>query len=526
MPSRHHQSAWRRRYHRKQAIRTALPVAIPVALAAAAGAVVAFSGGGGAAHINQSALADCASPPASTAPSAGAAPSDGAVPSAGPTPSGAAAPGAGAVPCPSGSASASPPATATAPAGSGAGRSGPAGPDPVDPTGKAISLTQSAQQAANTQNCTLTVPPDPLSAAGLATPWQLGDGCAESNPAEQAFVEATILAPGGQLSVYDPLVVTHGTTPAAPPLQPTIPAGSRIIINVGFNGANLVLTGAGAAQGQCVDSFGNSVISQTAACDAPAFYADANAQIASGTLKVPPLGTGSDGQPCPTTESFSLIDQDQSDNVDTAYLLNGHGQTAQDTPANQQAVGGAATITNGSDDGLLAHFVDPALGCAPFKAANDTSPSGTDSSQALEALSARQNQAYPRALLPVSDPQLLVGGQPSAGKVNAYRAAVDQPPLPAGADPTRNAELYCRNMVSLAPSRLQRDLAAERAFASPDAATGTSLATFLGARLSASFGNLGCQKFGLRNPVKITANDQGVATGVAYGAGRHWRRRR
>jgi hypothetical protein len=75
--------------------------------------------------------------------------------------------------------------------------------------------------AGNT-NCTLVVPKNPLTAAGLATPYQLvatnkGDGpCNEANADQSAFVEATILDPAtGALSVYRPLVVDQGTQPAA-----------------------------------------------------------------------------------------------------------------------------------------------------------------------------------------------------------------------------------------------------------------------------------------------------------------------
>ena len=265
-----------------------------------------------------------------------------------------------------------------------AGRPDLAEANPVDPTGAAISLTQTPAQAANSLNCTLIVPNNPLSARGLATPWQLGDGCSEANPNEEAFVESTILAPNGKLQIYDPLVITQGTTPAATPTVPTIPRGAQVIINAGFNGNNLVLEGGGAFQGRCIDAFGNSIIAQTSACNAAAFYADANSQIATGRLRVPGLGTGTDGQACESTESFSLIDQDQSDNVVSEYLLNGNGQTAQDTVANKNAMGGATVLANGSDDGLLAHFVDPALGCTPFEATDSTSPNGMDSSQATQ----------------------------------------------------------------------------------------------------------------------------------------------
>lgn len=390
---------------------------------------------------------------------------------------------------------------------------------PLDPAGNPISLDQTPAQAATSMNCTLTVPPDPLSAQGLATPWQLGDGCSEANPSLTAFVEATILTPGGQLSVYDPVVVTAGTQPAVPPAPPNLPSGSEVIIDTGFNGANLVLEGAGALQGHCVDAYANSIIAQTAACNAPAFYADANHQIARGTLTVPALGVGTDGQPCPTTRDFSLIDQDQSDNVLTAYLVNSAGQTAQDSAANQAAMPHAMTLTNGSDDGLLGHFVDLALGCLPFTAPSPTSPAGAAGSQALNELSAAQNQQDTIALLPVNDPQLLVDGHFSVGKTDTYRMLTDQPLLSSTVNTTENAATYCVDMLTIAPARLQLDAGLEARFPSPVPTLGSNLATFMGARLSASFMNLNCQAYGLKNPVRLQLNHAGIATAAMYGTG-------
>ena len=60
------------------------------------------------------------------------------------------------------------------------------------------------------------------------------------------------------------------------------------------------------------------------------------------------------------------------------------------------------------------------------------------------------------------------------------------------------------------------DQTLESGFASPVPALGSNLATFMGARLSASFGNLNCQNFGLKNPVTLTLNGNGVATAVTY----------
>jgi hypothetical protein len=388
---------------------------------------------------------------------------------------------------------------------------------PVDGTGAAINLNQTAAQAAASMNCTLTVPASPLTAQGLATPYQLGDGCSEANVGtEGAFVEATILSPGGTLQVYNPLVITAGTTPAAPPVVPTIAPGSAVIIDIGFNGTNLVLQGPGARQGRCVDALGQSVIGQVSACNAVNFYRMANAEIANGTLTVPPAGASQDGQACLTTRDFGIVDQDQSDNVITSYLVNGNGQTAQNTAANAAAIAGSQAIVNGSDDKLLAAFVDPATGCTPFTAPDSTDPAGTSGSQALNELSARVSQRGVIALVPPNDEMTLVNGAFSIAKTNVYRSLVDQPLLAPGTDATQVAAAYCQNMTNIAPARDKLDMARELNVGSPVAAVGSNLATFLGNRLSMSFTNLGCGKFGLTNPAAVTLDGNQVATAVTY----------
>jgi hypothetical protein len=386
----------------------------------------------------------------------------------------------------------------------------------VDAAGNAFNFNQNADQAAASMNCTLGVPANPLTAQGLATPWVLGDGCTWANGGtEGAFVEATILSPAGQVQIYDPLVITQGTTPAVAPTAPTIAAGSQVIISAGFNGNALALVGTGARQGNCIDAFGNSLINQTPQCNAANFYRLANAEIARGILTVPPAGTGGDGQACQTTRDFGLIDQDQSDNVVASYLFNpATGQTAQNTAANAGNLAGATVESNGSDNGLLNNFVDKALGCTPFTAPNPTNPNGTSGSQALDELSARANQKGTIALLPVNDPQLLVGGNFSIGKTNAYRIENDQPPLFTSAN--QNAARYCQNMVNIQTPRLKLDAAMETGTASPVPALGNNLATFLAARLSGSFGNLNCQNFGLTNPVTLTTDANGVATAATF----------
>jgi hypothetical protein len=552
----------RRRRRNSRAARIAVSLAIPMALGLTLGIIIAFSGGGRATSIEQSALGSCASAAADVSGAAPAASGNQAArdPSANaPDPAGSAnAPdpaGSANAPDPAGSANAPDPAGSGAPdpagsgapdpAGSGApapcpsasdstaatgptvagippinppGRPGAAGADAVDAAGDAFSFNQTPAQAADSTNCTVSVPAHPLSARGLATPWVLGDGCTwENGDTEGVFIDATILAPNGRIQVYNPLVITEGTQPEVAPAPPTIARGSQVILSVGFNGNALAVVGPGVRQGNCIDALGNSLINQTPQCNAANFYRMANFEIARGILKIPAIGTGKDGQACQTTRDFALIDQDQSDNAVAHYLFNPNtGQTTQATAANQANLPGDTVETNGSDNGLLDSFIDPTLGCTPFTATNPTNPAGASASQALNELSARQNQKGTVAQLPVNDPQLLVGGQFSIGKTNLYRIETDMPTLPFDTNTTQNAAQYCQDMVKIATPRLQLDAPMETGTASPVPDLGNNLATFLAARLSGSFDNLNCKNYGLTNPVTLQLDPNGVATGATY----------
>jgi hypothetical protein len=52
------------------------------------------------------------------------------------------------------------------------------------------------------------------------------------------------------------------------------------------------------------------------------------------------------------------------------------------------------------------------------------------------------------------------------------------------------------------------------AMASPIPAVGDNLLTYLASRLSASYSNLRCASYGLRNTVRLIRNSAGVATGA------------
>ena len=67
------------------------------------------------------------------------------------------------------------------PPNNAANRAGLAGANAVDAAGNAFNFNQNADQAAASMNCTVSVPATPLTAAGLASPWVLGDGCTWAN---------------------------------------------------------------------------------------------------------------------------------------------------------------------------------------------------------------------------------------------------------------------------------------------------------------------------------------------------------
>jgi hypothetical protein len=385
--------------------------------------------------------------------------------------------------------------------------------------GTGMDLSQTPAQAAKSMNCTLQVPANPLSARGLATPYVLGDGCQMSNADLQAYVEADIINPRtGRIKVYNPLVITEGTQPAARPVPPRVPRGDVVGIMFGFNGDNLMLTGTGNSlqQGNCVNGLGQSLFTQVAYCNSPAFYAAANRDIARGLLKIPPLGTGSDGRSCPTTRDFAVVDQDQSDNVVTTYLLTSSGQTAQDSPGNAAALGGATPINNGSDNALVNKFMDPALGCTPYEFHDKTMPGKMSGSQITDELLAAHDQAVPVALVPLNDPMTQVNGHNNVTKTNLYRAGVDQPMVGQAQTPDTPRN-YCRHMMQIGMARIALDEKQFSNFASPVPDTGNNLFTFMAARLSASFGNLGCGALlNAPNPVKLTLDANGVATAARF----------
>lgn len=386
-----------------------------------------------------------------------------------------------------------------------------------------------AQTAVPNPNCTLIVPTNPLSAEGLATPYQLlatdpaaGD-CHEANTSQSAFVQAAVLDPAsGQVSVYNPLVVDQGATPASPPVVPTLPANAIVALWFGYNGDTLTLQGGDGvlAGANCVNGADGGNFGQFSYCNAPAFFKAAHRAIRSGQLTIPPLGVAADGRPCPTVRDFFVVDQDQSDNLPISYLVTDSG-LAQKTQTNLAQFPSATSLGNPSDNRLVDVALDGALGCTPWKVADLADPGQMVPALPLNELQARARQASPVALVPLGDPMVLNNGAPDLTKVNAYRRGVDQPQV--GYSFQADTARYCRNMLRIAPARMLQDQAWLMPDAthptrglSPDPAAADTLFHFLAQRFVASYDILGCASLlNLPDPISVTTNAQGVTTGAS-----------
>jgi hypothetical protein len=222
---------------------------------------------------------------------------------------------------------------------------------------------------------------------------------------------------------------------------------------------------------------------------------------------------------CPSVRDFSLVDQDPSDNVTTSYLITQDGRLAQNTSANATTLTGSTAMGNGSDNRLLAIALDSAIGCAPWEAPDLSDPGHMVTAQPLNELQAALYQDGPVALVPSGDPMTLVNGRPSLAKQNLYRVGVDQPLEPSVAEASADEHGFCRNLLQLAPARIEADRAWTIVAASPDPATANNLFTFLAARLSFTIGADGLNCTGLlhvTNPVHLTeVND--VVVDASFG---------
>jgi hypothetical protein len=324
---------------------------------------------------------------------------------------------------------------------------------------------------------------------------------AASAPASVSASPTTSATTSAPLSVPLP-------TSSAPPAEPgESPAASGT--------PDAILRRAHCVAGELIGGQFSS-FTQVGACNAVAFFRAANVAIRAGKLRVPAPGTAVDGQECLTTRSFALIDQDQSDNVTTEYLADRNGETAQDTAADRRALHHSTVLFNGSDNGLLDLFVDPALGCRPWEVPNladrgaPTTALPLDELQAARWAGARGN---PPALVPLNDPMTVDNnGNFNTDKTNTYRSIVDMPSLPVGESP----RAYCSDMEQIQGKRLQQDVNLLIHTPGPLPAAADNLFTFMAMRLQQSFMNLNCSSFGMVNDVSTTLNSKGVVVAACF----------
>ena len=377
----------------------------------------------------------------------------------------------------------------------------------------------------NAMNCQVVLPSNALTAEGLATPWKLLPPCSQAVGGQQAFAEAAVIDSNGQISIYHPLIIDQAKSPQAAPVVPNLGSGSQVALFFGFNGGVLTLVDSNGQDSntspvlknlQCVNGLPGvqgDVFGQVSWCNTERFWNAANTAVGNGQLQVPPLGTDDLGKQCPSSRSFEIIDQDQSDNLPTKYLLLSDGSTVQFTAANQAKFSTATEIDNASDESLIADFVDPVIGCTPFQVDSIDDPGTKVSSLATQELQALIYQQEPIALIPLNDPDTLLTSSQSqsTAKTNVYRLGVNQPELGTGSNTDEGSPVnYCNNLAKFQPPFLAAFQDKFTNAMTPDDGIGNNLFTFLANRFLQSFPNLGCQNQNL--PVKCTLDGNGAAT--------------
>ena len=202
----------------------------------------------------------------------------------------------------------------------------------------------------------------------------------------------------------------------------------------------------------------------------------------------------------------------------TTYLLTATGRPPRTTRPTTAALAGAQKITNGSDNVLLDVFLDPTLGCTPFKAPDLSHRRARWARRRRwTSSSAAKQTTAPIALVPENDQMVLVNNAFSATKTNLYRSDVGQPPISQRQQPADSPANYCQNMVNVqTPVPGQEPGPADRRSDSGRRRVGNNLFTFLANRLNMSFTNLNCQNFGLTNPVTVTLDGNGVAIAATF----------
>jgi hypothetical protein len=139
------------------------------------------------------------------------------------------------------------------------------------------------------------------------------------------------------------------------------------------------------------------------------------------------------------------------------------------------------------------------------------------SSGALDEILSGAYQPKIAALVPENDTMVLTADDEfDAAKTDVYRAELGQAPIGDQNNKTSDPQMYCQNIVDIQTPFLAANRTLLASGQSPVTAVGDNLFTFLANRLSMSFTNLGCQNFGLTNPVTVTLNGAGQAVAATF----------
>jgi hypothetical protein len=310
------------------------------------------------------------------------------------------------------------------------------------------------------QDCILEVPNDPLN-NGLFQPWFVSTNpiskypCSQILDGSEVFVEATIFdIDNNNLYVYNPLVVDNNTLPAVQPYLAPLPLNNIVVIHFGTNGRSIKLIPSrnntkSLILGNCINGLSNGTLfGHFAYCNAENFFKQINNNINLGLLIIPTLGKTFQGDICPTIRSFSVVDQDQSDNVITEYIITTDLRVAQNFQININKLNIMKIITNNNDNSLLTKFILPSIGCAPFMVSNLFDKNLLQSSLALNEIQANLyiNESN-NALIVSTNPMVIDFNLKSLEKINLYRIGVNQPII--NILDINDGQIYCQKITNI-----------------------------------------------------------------------------
>jgi hypothetical protein len=325
------------------------------------------------------------------------------------------------------------------------------------------------------------------------TPYQLvGAGCNQVVIAMSRFVHAVILnTDNGAVALYNPLVITAGTTPEVAPVPVNFTANNHVVgIWMGSNSNTLALSNqVGITNGNCAAGTPNSPFGQFAFCNVQAFWKAIEIVRAQGLLAVPPIGIAPDGLPCPTIRDYSVVDMDPDDGVPTTYLITANGNPIQKT-LNNMKLNIQGEIANDGDHRLVSSFVSPATACPLWLISDLADPGVKRNALPMNVLQAIYYQPMPVESLPNNDPMATTNNQPDIAKLNLYRKGIYQPQINnlVEADPA----VFCRNYVNVTVPRLRSLSAMLKNTVSP-AGAGMNLFDFMKTRCSTTYAAINCQ---------------------------------